>query len=1042
MARIPTVTSNVRATTGRVNMSIPDPQPFAEAFGAAQGRGLKAVGQGMDALSQGLHDMHVARQEEELANRVAQFDFTQRELELRNEVPANGQGYSNRVREEFQAYVEEQAAGIEDDKVRDAFRQRMMATMPSLSKRATVYEFGVAAEFSSIEANRSLTTLDNRIRLEPDQFDDLLARGEHVIRARPDIPAVEKEKLVTAWRRNSASARFTGMLENATSMDDLDAIEAELRATDSPWPEALAPSELERVLNGVASARRTMYTAATSRANAALDILEDRADDPMVVIPPEELAAARELVEVSDNPQALARFARIERTQRIVSEYRNKTPAEMRAARDVVLDTGNALPVMQRREFGEAAARHGVSMEFLTRTAGAGLPSGPILPGLQNRGSGSGAVRSRPVSNEFAHTLSGVVRLLGDEYDVKIVSAGQPSKAELRARGIPESEWHLHRTGSHRHDTDGNGVAHTADVVLLRNGKPVLPGQDRALYEKFFEAAAPYFPGMGHYAWGIHVGGGGQSFWGPDTTAATADAGFAAAAARGRANGPGAAVTDEFMERALATPGVAALLNGQEATPGNVVAAYAKASTIYMREYLGRDPSDEELFMAHHLGREAAAELIEMREKGSPDAVAEYNKYVETYASSGPREGITASAYADQEVLNGMADAAERRLSSDPMMYAQTTGAFTMTPLDDEDGFRARGEEARQVADYYDIPLEDMRPFTQDEAATLGEMFKNGTADEVLNVLTEVQRMGGKVAEAAMRQLDDVHDVYAFAGGLGLNTGRADVAGDIVRGQKRLEENPSIRDGVGATNSDLNTAFMAVTGGALFQVAPKQREAVMDAALAHYIETHVARVGNAGFDSSAYQASVQAVLGGNEMAPAVDTVNGQPTVLPPGVTGNDLETALENMALQDWSLMSEAGMPPMYATGSVADPDHLADEARLHFIGGGKYRVSTSDGAFLVTGRPGQAGRFESFIFAPTQKDVLLVNQRAEEKARARDEEITGSMRAAPDRGQQVSDVLEARGDGVLTAEEQQALFDKYGAMWAYDDNGNFIGDQ
>jgi len=135
----------------------------------------------------------------------------------------------------------------------------------------------------------------------------------------------------------------------------------------------------------------------------------------------------------------------------------------------------------------------------------------------------SGKIRDKPTTDAFNANLTSVVRSLGPEYDVQVTSGGQAAKGTKGKR-----------TGSTRHDVDDTGHAGTADIVLTRNGQSVTPEQDPALYEKFFEQAAPKFSGMGHYAWGVHVGGGTEAFWGPDTTSATADPRFAKAASRGR----------------------------------------------------------------------------------------------------------------------------------------------------------------------------------------------------------------------------------------------------------------------------------------------------------------------------------------------------------------------------------------------------------------------------------------------------------------------------------------------------------------------------
>jgi hypothetical protein len=149
-----------------------------------------------------------------------------------------------------------------------------------------------------------------------------------------------------------------------------------------------------------------------------------------------------------------------------------------------------------------------------------------LLEGFQNINL-EGKTRSLPLAEEYMRTVSGIVNTLGEGWDVRVTSGGQAPAGT----GGP-------RTGSTRHDVDETGHSHTADFVLTYNGKDVKPMENPEIYEQFFERAAPYFPGMGHYEGYIHVGGGSPAFWGPDTRSASANPRFAEAYRRGREQAP------------------------------------------------------------------------------------------------------------------------------------------------------------------------------------------------------------------------------------------------------------------------------------------------------------------------------------------------------------------------------------------------------------------------------------------------------------------------------------------------------------------------
>lgn len=144
-----------------------------------------------------------------------------------------------------------------------------------------------------------------------------------------------------------------------------------------------------------------------------------------------------------------------------------------------------------------------------------------------------GKTRSLPVSEEALARMRRAAELTDPGLTIEIVSGGQEALDPNAKREGRKQK----RTGSTRHDVDHTGHSHTGDIVLVRNGKAVLPGQDKALYAKYLENAASVgFTGLGHYKWGIHVGNGSKTAWGPSTTDADLDPEFGAAINRGWGN--------------------------------------------------------------------------------------------------------------------------------------------------------------------------------------------------------------------------------------------------------------------------------------------------------------------------------------------------------------------------------------------------------------------------------------------------------------------------------------------------------------------------
>lgn len=133
-----------------------------------------------------------------------------------------------------------------------------------------------------------------------------------------------------------------------------------------------------------------------------------------------------------------------------------------------------------------------------------------------------GKIRSKPVSKKYVETISSVVAQIDPKLEVRIVSGGQDTHGPSR-------------TGSRRHDINpATGEGETSDLVLYRNGKMLAPGAHKELYATLFNrAAAAGFTGMGHYSWGVHIGGGAKAAWGPNRSSSTLDPFFGDAVQKG-----------------------------------------------------------------------------------------------------------------------------------------------------------------------------------------------------------------------------------------------------------------------------------------------------------------------------------------------------------------------------------------------------------------------------------------------------------------------------------------------------------------------------
>jgi hypothetical protein len=1048
MPRIPLVTSEVDPRTLRGNAPLVPANASPEAFGAGIGDALQRAAGGISDLGAGIQAYQEKRRAETVANSVAQSDFTPRELVVRQATPADGAGYYENVMDEYDKFVDQQAELIDDDVARLEYKQRMMAQRPNVSSRSATYQFGIAAENSKAQADASLSGLQNRIMANPDEYDALISQGIDVLDTRQNMPATVKEGMKISWRQNGALARFQGMLERATTVEQVDAIARELTSTTPvaaggvppedrkavrDWTKEFQPEDYTRMVNNIGTVRSQILTQADVNARAALDTIEDRAKDINILIPKEELSTVQQVVKQSRNPVTISRMARIMRDQDVIEQSRRQTPAQLRS--DINAANGNAaiaypgVPPIVSDGINAASSTFGISAGFIGGTIQ--REYGGYLKSPKARGKPQFA----PVPLRSGVDLGGVRNEVRDAAAVagemfgaplQITSAFRTAGHQARIRNKPGTDPNRVTVAKESHHTDREAL----DISTVG----MTPADKARLIASLADAG---FTGFGEYGTHVHADfrdsvpssfGKGGTNWGgwtqlsPDVMQVLKDRGFAAgmSSQQIRRNGP-APVAGEEIDYGIKNPVSSATGLGQhidstwlhivktygvqmgvditDMTENEMlelrkdprlsimgIAAYAAENKAALESSLGRPVSDPDLYVAHFLGAGGATALLgalTRNPNGSaaallPKAAADnhnvfYDKSgrartiqeVYTNISTSFNTQPSQVAYGDNQTRQRVLDNMDKGLADDPMTYAQQVGTTNITDLSGDGAFAARGNSARAVADYYNIPLQEMQPFTNDEANSIAKAMKDGSVDDVLGMMEQIQSMGPEMARAALAQLDQKDTVYAYAAGLQAERGDTAVASDIVRGQKRIQENPNIKDSIGANPQELNDAFVTATGDALSDVSPRVRQAMQEAATAHYVETVVARGAAAGFDADAYAASVQAVVGSQ-----IDDVNNEKTILPPGIDGDTMEAAFDNMTVTDWARMSEQNLPPRYVTGEVVDPEDIQDEATLRPIGANKYKVMLSDGSFLVTGRQGPNGRIEAYIFAPDPKEI------------------------------------------------------------------------
>lgn len=1023
-------TSQIGANTGRSNSPLYRSSAGGAAFGGNVAQATQALGAATQGAANVVADINSRERDkkrrEEEANKVAMFDTTDKQLALRNEVGPDGDGYHEKVREMYLNEVDEYTASIEDDTVRSNVRTRLLNRLPSVSSSAAQYQSGLDAQYSSDQSNQALNALQNRISSDPSNYDQYIEDGENIIAASTGVNAYLKSDMQNTWRQNGAKRRFEGMLRTAKTKTDIDRIAEELISADTgkDWAAEFLPSDYTSMVNALGSRRKQFVTAAEANARSLLSSFEERQNnETTLLLPDNELTSAQEAIKEVEDPELRRRMARIMRDQDIIRQERGLPAADLRAQINKTNGNPNIaypnLPPVVSGAINEASDTFGISASYLgavtTREYGQFYkkPKSTVKPEYNPN-----IIGSKTLSSEIPTDVMNAIGSAGERVGAAL------NIIDTKGRGL----------GGATISTSGMGTEAKVKLVqaLVDAGFTGFEEYDEGIHVSMQTQVPSNFGGQDGAFWG------GWTNLSPAVSEVLKSRGFQAGASSSAIErkdpvqtedgidfGKGTQILDAAGAPTSSALGVMQFTKGTflnlmkdpnvsgavgvdvsnmsddeilalRADPNVSIkagAALALQNKKHMESTLGRTVSDAELYMAHFLGAPKALGLV-VANKSMPEQsavklfpeAAKANKPVfydgnrqktvgEVYAdiSSYFTTSPTQVTYDDNQIRKRMLERKEQELKSDPIAHATSVGSHTVSSLD-EGGFRARGSQAKAIADYYNIPTEDMKPFTKDEAQYLGKRFSEAGTDESMQILAEITSMGSEMSKAGFSQIAKYDPVAGYAGTLYAG-GNVGVASDILVGRKRLQENPNIVTQLAQKDTDLALSFVDATSGSLLNVPPETRQSIQDAAFAHYIQS-LSKQGELKWRPKDYAKSVQAVMGGTEAAPAIDRVNSQATVLPRGVTADEVETAIERMGIDDYAAMSMTGKPPRYGDGALIDPDDIKTEVNMRYIGGNSYTLALDDGSYLVTDEITPDGRPVPYVFQPDVKKLRMIANR------------------------------------------------------------------
>ena len=420
----------------------------------------------------------------------------------------------------------------------------------------------------------------------------------------------------------------------------------------------------------------------------------------------------------------------------------------------------------------------------------------------------------------------------------------------------------------------------------------------------------------------------------------------------------------------------------------------------------GINPTDTDLYLAHFLGAGGAVSFIQAMRSDPTGAVRPFGNftqdainanlpvfrntkagrggaaksYIEVYNNIARRmqPGVSAAKFDNIQFLEGMRDSKQKQIDADPITQFQADGKMGAYELDSAQAMTTRGADAAAAANYYNIPMSEMKPLTAQEADDIRKNIKDGDSDtqiQAFEILAELDNGAPGMMAAALAQIGEKETVLGYAASLAYDKGDTATASQIIRGNNIIKNDKTI-EGAFGTAGEASSEFWNTAGGALGGMTPAMRDAIFNAAKAHYAETYASRGGqNMTFNAAQFSQSVQAVTGGT-----IGEVNNAKTILPQGVTEDEFETALDNMTANDLATNSVDQVPPKDIYGEPVSPSDIADEGAFVWVGKDQYKIRMADGNFLTTGELNEKAsyRMNAFIFIAKPQTIKTLAGRVD----------------------------------------------------------------
>jgi len=281
--------------------------------------------------------------------------------------------------------------------------------------------------------------------------------------------------------------------------------------------------------------------------------------------------------------------------------------------------------------------------------------------------------------------------------------------------------------------------------------------------------------------------------------------------------------------------------------------------------------------------------------------------------------------------LEGLRDNAERELKKDPLSYAAEVNPQTvrLNPISlmqnpatpgTKEALTAQGAERLQTVQAarakYQMP--DMSPLTRHELGAWKETWQTANETGRLAMLMNLQTaFGSKESAKVYRELgsDKQTSVIAHAGGL-VSIGRPEAAREIIKGMAVLESGAKPIGGTGLASSEVFWRYV----GSAYERQSQATGSLLQAAQAIYAYS---AQGEDAFNEDKFQRALHIAAGGDPMNPQVggiQTIRDQQVQLPPGVSSEEVDVALNNVTTEMLEQMTGLKVDPGMAE-NIRDTD-------------------------------------------------------------------------------------------------------------------------